>query len=737
MENQNYPEIIDIQKYLLVFKRRWLVLTGVFATFAGLAMFAVSVEKPAYEASGKLLFQSNRTSSLTGAGEKIGDLEALKREFNPLDTQALLVETTPLKQEVINALDLKHQNGEPWSPNSVNIKAEAVLGTDVLRVSYISEKPELAKKIVNQAMKSFINNNISVNRSEANAAGEFILKQIPQAHKDLEKKSEYLRLFKATNQIIDLEKETEGIVLTINNLNDGLNEARSELADLKAKEAELRSQLNLPGNLAVDITSSQVPGVQEVLKELQKVQTELATLTTKLTPSHPEIIDKQQKEAKLKVLLKQRTQDVLRYQPSIAPGRLQMDKVTQELTSELIEIQAQSSGVAKKIEALEEQRSLFRDRANVLPNLEKQLKERERQLDVARASLENLLARLQEIRVAENQTVGNARIIELADVNPSPQAAKKKMGITAGGIFAGLLLGVAAAFFVDLIDRRLKTVKEAEALFGYTVLGFIPKFDTNDNSFTSEEYSSSSVSQRVIVATTLRTVIHEAYQMLQANLKFISLDRKVRSIAVTSSVAKEGKTEVAANLAAVTAQVGRRVLLVDADMYNPSQHHLWGLINSIGLSNVMVGESEFENAVQNITSNLSILTAGVMPPNPLSLIDSERMTNFIRMLSETYDCIVFDVPSLVGTAEAAVLSQMVDGALIVVRPSEVNSASAAAAKSLLERSEANVLGIVANGVNVKYEPNNYFYYNNPQSESGIEKVYPEDMASSLKSKVKK
>ncbi|MBE9213301.1 polysaccharide biosynthesis tyrosine autokinase [Plectonema cf. radiosum LEGE 06105] len=729
MENPNYPEEIDVQKYLLVLKRRWLILTGVFATFTGLALFTVSVQKPAYEASGSLLFQSNRTSSLTGAGEKIGDLEALKREFNPLDTQALLIQSTPLKQEVIDALELKHDDGTPWKPNSVRVRAEAVLGTDVLKVSYASENPEQAKEIVNQVMKSFIKNNISVNRSEANAAGTFIQSQIPQARKNLEEAAENLRKFKATNQVIDLTRETEGTVLTINNLNNQLSQARSEFADLQAKESELRTQLNLPGSLAIDITSSQVPGVQEVLEQLQTVQSELATLKTRLTESHPNIVELQEKEVALKALLNQRTTDVLGYQPGIAPGRLQMGKIKQDLTAELIEIQAQRLGLSEKIESLEKQRILFRDRASILPNLEKQLQERERQLNVARASLENLLTRLQEITVAENQTVGNARIIEYANSYPSPQAAKKKMGITAGGIFSGLLLGVASAFFVDLIDRRLKTVKEAEALFGYTVLGLIPKFEANDSTVTSVEYTGSDVSQRVIVATSPRTVIHEAYQMLQANLKFISLDKKVRSIAVTSSVAQEGKTEVAANLAAVMAQVGRRVLLVDADMYNPSQHHLWGLINSIGLSNVMVGENDFENAVQKITRNLSVLTAGVMPPNPLALIDSERMTKLIEMLSETYDCIIFDAPSLVGTAEAAVLSQMVDGALIVVRPGKVNSASASAAKSLLERSETNVLGIVANGVNVKHEPNNYFYYTSPHTESSVEKVSQETVHS--------
>ena len=135
-----------------------------------------------------------------------------------------------------------------------------------------------------------------------------------------------------------------------------------------------------------------------------------------------------------------------------------------------------------------------------------------------------------------------------------------------------------------------------------------------------------------------------------------------------------------------------------------------------------VGENELDNSVQKITDNLSILTSAVMPPNPLALVDSERMTHLIEMLSLNYDYIIFDTPPLVGTAESAVLSQMVDGVLVVVRPGKVDLASANAAKSLLERSEANVLGIVANSINIKHEPNNFFYYSSSQSEPSPERT---------------
>ncbi|MEA5595379.1 GumC family protein [Rivularia sp. UHCC 0363] len=724
MENNNYPEEIDIQKYLLVLKRRWLVATIVFAGFAGFAAFNWITQKPASEATGKLLFRADNTSSLTGAGKDIGHLESIKREANPLDTQAIILQSEPIIKEVVKSLDLEEKNGQPLNPDSISISTGSIVGTDIMRVSYTSDNPELAIKVVNNVMEAYIKQNIDSNSSEAIAAGRFIERQLPGAEKELNNATRELRDFKQKNQVIELKEEKIKAVDIINEIDKELAEAKSDFAEISARENEVSRQVNLPLDKAIDITSlSQVKGVQEVLDELQKVQTELTTLRTTRTNAHPSIVDLEQKEAALNNLLQKRTIESLGYQARIAPSSLQIGQVKQNLTAEFVDLHSQRLGLAKKIESLSELRNIYKQRTENIPNLERMQNQLEQRLSIAQKSYENLKARLEETKLAENQTVGNASIVEKArEVHPSPQDQKKRFLISFGSLFVGLLLSIGSAYFADLIDRRLKTAKEAENLFGYTLLGLIPKFDINTGNISAVKNQIAGVSERVIVATSPRTVIHEAYQMLQANLKFISLDKKVRSIVVTSSVAGEGKTEVAANLAAVMAQVGRRVLLIDADLRQPSQHHLWGLINSIGLSNVMVGENNLEDAVQIVADNLSVLTSGVMPPNPLALIDSERMTSFIEMLSVNYDYIVFDTPPLVGTAETAVLSQMVDGVLVVVRPGLVDSASANAAKSLLERSEANVLGIIANGVNVKHEPNNYFYYSSPQSESSAEKV---------------
>lgn len=723
MESRNYPEEIDLQKYWLVLKRRWLVVSGIFVASVGLAAFAASLEEAQYQASGKLLFQTDRVASLTGVGENIGELEALTFQGNPLETQAVVVQSLPILQETVEALNLTSEDGTPLPPKALaeGLSVEAVSGTDVMEISYRSDDPELSAAVVNQVMESFIANDILSNRAKAAAAGEFIGEQLPRTEAAVDQAAEELRQFKAQNQIISLQEEASAVVELMANLDQQINQTQSELSDISTQSVELSRQLGMSPQQALSLTSlSQAPGVQEVLTQLQQVQSQLATQQALYTSRHPAIANLERQEASLSSLLQERVGEVLGAGAGITAGELQIGELEQTLAQSLVQTEVQRLGLQSRVNALSNLRQAYRTQADVLPALEKQQRELERRLAAAQTTYESLLIRLQEIQVAENQNVGNARIIQPAVVPGNPIESSRKLYLGMGG-FAGLLLGIAAAFFIDLIDRSVKTVKEAQDLFGYTLLGLIPRFEANT---ATQTQILSGVSPRVIVASSPRTPIHEAYQMLQANLKFISSDQKVRTIVVTSSVPKEGKSEVCANLAAAIAQVGRRVLLVDADMRHPSQHHLWGLVNTVGLSNVIVGQDEFSQAVQEVTSNLSVLTAGVMPPNPLALIDSERMAALTEMFAREYDYVLFDTSPLAGTADAAVLGKLADGVLLVVQPGVVDSASAGAAKSLLARSEPNILGIVANGVHVRQEPDSYFYYSNTQVEQTFDRIEP-------------
>jgi len=711
MEPQSNFEEIDLQKYLLVLQRRWVPAVSVFGMAMTIASLYAFLLKPLYKAEGNLLIRTNRTSSLTGLGEVLGKLESLSINNNPSDTQAKIVASVPVIQETITELDLTDDKGQRLTIQqfSKKLKIKGEKGTEVLEVSYTDTNPKLAAKVVNKLIQAYITNNIEANREEAVSVRKFIQKQLPATEVSVKRAELALRGFKERNKVIALQEEATAAVREISRLEEQISQAQGQLADVTAKSQKLQNQAKIDSQQAVRFTSlSQTPGIQQVLTQLQEAQSQLTVERKRLQPEHPIIINLEEKVAALYSLLQQRLKQVVGSGRQIPTFNLQTGELRQKLLEDYARSEAERVGLERQITTLYNMRSAYKQRANVLPKLEQTQRELERKLKAAQTTYETLLTRLQEIQVAENQNVGNARIISPALIPDKPAGYRKILIVMGGGVL-GILLGIIAAFTLDLIDRSVKTVKEARELFRYTLLGVIPL--TNSNSKKSSFLPG--VDQpipRVIGTDIPQFPTGDAYQMLQANLKFLSSDKQLKAVVVTSSVAKEGKSEVAVNLAVAMAQVGRRVVLVDADMRYPIQHHVWGMTNAVGLSNVLVDELPVDIAVQEVIPNLYVLSSGVVPPNPVALLDSRRMDALVNTFVKNYDFIIFDTPPLAGTADAAVLGKLADGILLVVRPGVVDSASASAAKEFLTQSGQQVLGMVINGVNVKHEPDSYFYY---------------------------
>ena len=268
----------------------------------------------------------------------------------------------------------------------------------------------------------------------------------------------------------------------------------------------------------------------------------------------------------------------------------------------------------------------------------------------------------------------------------------------------GALIGIGFAFLLDYGDRSIKSSREAEEIFGYPLQGVIPDLSLLEVP----------INRRSLLSSPDRYFApleaDEAYQILQANLKILSTDWNHKAIAVTSSLPQEGKSRVAINLAKSMAQLGKTILLIDADLRRPTQHHILNLNNSVGLSDVLLGEARWEQVVQPVMPNFDILTAGTIPENPVSLLNSQQMKNLTRITTQRYDCIILDTPPLIGMADTLVVGRIVDGFLLVVRPGVVDRESAATVKKLLNNVEQHVLGIVANGVKPKDEPYSKRYF---------------------------
>lgn len=204
--------------------------------------------------------------------------------------------------------------------------------------------------------------------------------------------------------------------------------------------------------------------------------------------------------------------------------------------------------------------------------------------------------------------------------------------------------------------------------------------------------------------------VAEQYRTIRTNIQFASANRKMQTIVVTSAGAGEGKSITTANLAIVLADVGQRVLLVDADMRRASVHKTFGLSNEAGLSLYLSSNQQIEGLAQHTSvANLSVLTAGPKPPNPSELLGSKRMDQFIEEACRLYDVILFDMPPIVVVTDAQIMASKVDGTLMVVREEVTRKDALMNAKKLLDMVHAHILGVVYNGVE-KGHAQDYYYY---------------------------
>lgn len=207
------------------------------------------------------------------------------------------------------------------------------------------------------------------------------------------------------------------------------------------------------------------------------------------------------------------------------------------------------------------------------------------------------------------------------------------------------------------------------------------------------------------------SVISEEFRTLRTNIQFSMVDKQLSTLMFTSAAPGEGKTTVASNVAVVFASQGKRVLLVDADMRNPSVHRLFNFVNHRGLTNLL---TEYKTTIQDVIhrttkKNLFVLTCGLIPPNPSELLASKRMDQLIENMKKHFDLIIFDLPPILAVTDAQVMANKTDGTVFVIRDGVAEKQSLYKAKELLEHVQANVIGVVYNDKKREEHPA-YQYY---------------------------
>ena len=702
---------LSIDKYWHIIKQRWILGTLVFLSVLSLGIFATIIKEPIYEAQGKLRFKKNNpSSSLTEVGKEIGTLSPLAEQGKPINTEAEVVRSAPLIQKTINKLELKNEEGESMTINSFlkKLQVSAISATDILQVSYQDTDPKKATQVVNTLIANYLDNNILVNRAEAVAAREFLEEQLPQAEQTLLETEVAIRRIQEKNQIISSQEYAESIIANLRDVETRITEIRAKINNVDSQADYLRQKLGFSREQALVASAiGQSPEIQNIVEQIQELESKLALESSRYQVNSSNIIRLQSKISSLKELLERQTKAIADSQTQALDGDAKFSSIQQDLTDKLIQLEAQNVGLNKQLDYLLQAEKNQREKASQMPQLEQNLRQLERKLAASQSTYELLLQQLQTIELAENQNIGNVRVISYAVVPEKPISSRSVSYLASVGL--AVLTTIGTIYLLEITDRTLKTIEEIKQLFGYTWLGVIPDLDRFNLEYLPES-NSDPIVPRLIVRDHPALPASESYRMLQSNLKFLTSDRQIKSIIVTSSVSKEGKSTVTANLASAMAQVGHKVLLIDANLHHPMQHHIWNTNNEGGLSNVIAEQLNPRIAIQEVMLNLDLLTSGVIPPSPATLLDSQRMRILMDYWSESYDFVIIDTPSIDLAADAPIMGRMADGVLLVVKPGAVERAKANFTKEILEQSGQNILGIVFNSISPNIEPNSYYYH---------------------------
>jgi polysaccharide biosynthesis transport protein len=458
---------------------------------------------------------------------------------------------------------------------------------------------------------------------------------------------------------------------------------------------------------AIDASAlSQSAPVQQAQIQWQQLQSQLKLEREKRTEEHPNVVKLKAQEAALQGTLQERiTQTVGRGE--VSPQNLNLGEVKLSLVKDYLGTEVSRSTITDRLVTLNTARDSYRSRLVKLPGIEQQERELRRKLAAAQETYQNLLKRLQDVTLTEQQNIGTARIVEMAATPKVPGAANKQL-VQALGVLVGLLLSTGTVIALEAGDRSVKSLKEVRKLYGYTVLGNVP-WVGKSRTMRGLDWAI----PELPVRDEPQSGVSASYRMLQANLRFLNFEGGVKSMVISSAMPREGKSTIAANLAATMAQLGRRTLLIDADLHHPSQHHIWNLTNVSGLSNVISGQDEVENVLANVMDNLDVISSGIVPPNPLALLDSKRMADLMVEFESAYDVVIIDAPPLVVQAEALTLAPLTDGVLLVARPGVLEAQTANLAREMLQQSSQRILGMVVNSSSKNNDVANAGYYDRP------------------------
>ena len=590
------------------------------------------------------------------------------------ETYVELFQETPVAQQVSQNLGLG------MSPHDLlrHVSVKPITNTSIIDLSVTWSNPKTAALVANEFGNVVVDRQRQLVASQAQQAIDFLKTQLPSAQRTMHDAQMKLANFEASHHITDISAQTQSDITALATLDGNIGKTQADEQQAKAQLASVQAQLgHTPPTITGGTTVATNPVLQNLETQLSQVQVQLKTAEQQYTDQHPTVVALKQQVAQIQ-------DEIARQQATVtASTNTVPNPLYQQLQQQQAQYQAQVASDSAAATALRRQRDDMNPELQRLPAQAAVLADLQRNAQSAQDVYTALQQKFNNANIARDTALSDVTVTQPA----SPNAARVTPNLALNlllGILLGLTLAIVGAFIIDYLDGSIKDEREVEEELALPALAQIPLVRMRNG---------------VAALPWVRTLTIESFLQLVTSIKYAS-DSKLETLVVTSPSQGDGKSTVSVNVALAMAELEPRVLLVDGDLRRASIHTKLHMKNDRGLSDVLVGRARLNEVVQKTKyPGLDILTSGTPTPNPIKLLESQRMDDMLRDASEHYRCIIVDTAALSVNLDAAVVSRKADGTIVVLSSGQTDLREAKLALRRLQQvGVKNILGFVLNRV---------------------------------------
>ena len=700
------PHLYD---YLLVLrKHQWLILSFMLAvvTIVTISTFRM---QPVYNATARIAIDRENANILPFPGADSYDYMMDLENYIETQSKILTSETLALQTIRNTGLSARPEFSSPNGPSEAmasgslanqkrppelgeflgSLSVKRVPNSRLMDVSFESTDSQLAARIVNAHIASYIEQNFRSKYEATTQASTWLADQLSELKIKVQKSEDARIAYERQNQIWTLDDKQNITTQRLSDINKQLTDAQSE----RMKKESLY-EFAKSGNLDAVPQVQSDAGLAELLRKRNDLSSQHSDALSQYGPNFPRV---QRLQAQLKDL--------------DANIEKEKKKIVDVLESDYREARQRESMLSQ---ALDQQKAAANQMAEKL--VEYNILKREAEAN--KALYEGLMTKLKETAISLGLRSSNIRIVDPAMIPSTPSRPAKARNITLA-FLVGLVGGIGLALMREYLDNTVKSPDDVETLARLPSLAVVPQFASSNGSSKRQGllqgFAANGQDKRIeLVAQHLpKSQMSEAFRALRTSILLSQADHPPQVILVTSALPREGKTTAAANLAVTLAQLGDSTVLVDADLRKPGIGRLLNLGSGkyAGLSSYLAGVSSLDlvSVPHPAIPNLVAIPTGPLPPNPADLLSSRRLADAIAELRTKFKFIVIDSPPIMAATDAVILSVQADGVLLVVRSGETPKEAFTRTRDLLTSVKCHILGVVLNAVDSS-APDYYYSY---------------------------